>query len=412
MLNVMINNTDIIAGDTKSPNKMVDNSSDDNSKEYLELKQFDELDVSESILRGIYSMGFEYPSSIQRIAIRPMLDNKDLIAQAQSGTGKTATFLIAALDKVDKTINKPQIIVLCPNRELAQQIYFNFEGLNVHHKVTGALIMGGTLVEDNFKTLDNGVQFIIGTPGRIYDMMKRYVLKTESLKCFIMDEADEMLSKGFKDQVYEIFQFIPKKAQICLFSATLPNAALDLTEKFMREPTRLLVKSDEITLEGIKQYYLGVEHENWKTATLYDLYENLSMKQTIIFCNSKRKAEWLKDSLMEENFTVSCIHSDLSQAVRDKTMKSFRIGTSRVLIATDVIARGIDVQQVEIVINFDIPREIETYIHRIGRSGRFGRKGMAINFVTDKEFHHLERIQQYYHTDIVPLPENIKDIIN
>jgi translation initiation factor 4A len=381
------------------------------NKEYLELKQFDELEISESILRGIFSMGFEFPSSIQRIAIRPMLDDRDLIAQAQSGTGKTATFLIASLNKIDKSIKKPQVIVLCPNRELAQQIYFNCEGLNIHHKVTGALIMGGTLVEDNFKALDRGVQFIIGTPGRIYDMMKRYVLKTDSLKCFIMDEADEMLSKGFKDQVYEIFQFIPKKAQICLFSATMPNTALELTDKFMRNPNKLLVKSEEITLEGIKQYYLGVEQENWKTATLYDLYENLSMKQTIIFCNSKRKAEWLKDSLMEENFTVSCIHSDLPQIVRDKTMKSFRTGISRVLIATDVIARGIDVQQVEIVINFDIPREIETYIHRIGRSGRFGRKGLAINFVTDKEYPHLERIQQYYCTNIEPLPDNIKELI-
>ena len=227
-----------------------------------------------------------------------------------------------------------------------------------------------------------------------------------------MDEADEMLSKGFKDQVYEIFQFIPKKAQICIFSATMPNAALELTEKFMKNPNKLLVKSDEITLEGIRQFYLGVEQENWKTATLFDLYENLSLKQTIIFCNSKRKAEWLKDTLTEENFTVSCIHSDLPQVVRDKTMKNFRTGNSRVLIATDVIARGIDIQQVEIVINFDIPRETETYIHRIGRSGRFGRKGLAINFVTDKEFNHLEKIQQFYHTTIEPLPENIKELIN
>jgi translation initiation factor 4A len=381
-------------------------------KVYEEASSFDDLEINEDILRGIYAMGFETPSAIQRLAIRPMLDKYDLIAQAQSGTGKTATFLIGSLQKINRDIKKPQVIVLCPNRELAQQIHYNLEGLNAYFKVKTALIMGGTLVDDNFKILDAGAQFIIGTPGRVFDMMKRYVLKTSEVKCFVMDEADEMLSKGFKDQIYEIFQFIPKSAQICLFSATLPPVALEVTEKFMKNPNKILVKTDEITLDGIKQYYLGVQHESWKTATLFDLYENLSMKQTIIFCNSKRKAEWLKDQLTAENFTVSCIHSDLTQIVRDKTMKSFRLGTSRILIATDVIARGIDIQQVEIVINFDLPREIETYIHRIGRSGRFGRKGIAINFVTQKEFTQMTRIEEHYHTAIEPLPENIKELIS
>ena len=385
---------------------------DGKKKVYPEATSFDDLEIQPEILRGIYAMGFEYPSTIQRLAIRPMLDKYDLIAQAQSGTGKTATFLIGALQKIDKTLKKPQVIVLCPNRELAQQIHYNLEGLNTYYKVQTALIIGGTLVDDNFKALDKGAQFIIGTPGRVFDMMKRYVLKTTDVKCFVMDEADEMLSKGFKDQIYEIFQFIPKEAQICIFSATLPPPALELTEKFMKNPNKILVKTDEITLDGIKQFYLGVQHENWKTATLFDLYDNLSLKQTIIFCNSKRKAEWLKEQLTAENFTVSCIHSDLTQVVRDKTMKSFRVGTSRILIATDVIARGIDIQQVEIVINFDLPREIETYIHRIGRSGRFGRKGIAINFVTQKEYTQMQRIEQYYHTTVTPLPENIKELIS
>lgn len=398
--------------DTNNVDEPVPEEIDEKKPIYDAVEKFDDLEINEQILRGIYSMGFEYPSAIQRLAIRPMLDKYDLIAQAQSGTGKTATFLIGALQKVDKTIKKPQVIVLCPNRELAQQIHFNLEGLNAYFKVSSSLIMGGTLVEDNFKQLDKGAQFIIGTPGRVYDMMKRYALKTDHVKCFVLDEADEMLSKGFKDQIYDIFQFIPKQAQICIFSATMPPSALEITEKFMNNPNKILVKTDEITLDGIKQFYLGVEQENWKTATLFDLYENLSMKQTIIFCNSKRKAEWLKEQLIAENFTVSCIHSDLPQAVRDKTMKEFRVGISRILIATDVIARGIDVQQVEIVINFDIPREIETYIHRIGRSGRFGRKGVAINFVTNKEFSHMQHIEQHYHTMIEPLPENIKELIS
>jgi translation initiation factor 4A len=271
--------------------------------------------------------------------------------------------------------------------------------------------MGGTGVEDNFKSLDSGAQFIIGTPGRVYDMMKRYVLKTNKLTSFVMDEADEMLSKGFKDQVYEIFQFIPNGCQTCIFSATMPEAALDITKKFMNDPIKILVKQEMVTLEGIKQYYLGVEQETWKVATLYDLYERLKIRQTIIFVNSKRKADYLKEQLEQESFVVSIIHANMTQVQRDKTMKTFRTGSSRILIATDVISRGIDVQQVQVVINFDIPRHIETYIHRIGRSGRYGRKGIAINFVTEQEFEKLERIQKFYQTQIEPLPDNIKSLI-
>jgi len=394
-------------------NETTENETTENLNTDAEISAFDNInDISDKLLRGIFGMGFEVPSSIQRKAINPIRSGVDIVAQAQSGTGKTATFLIGTMDKIDLDKKYPQVIVICPNRELAQQIFFNFEGLNTYLKIKGALIMGGTLVEDNFKVLDAGAQFIVGTPGRIYDMMKRYVLKTENLKAFVMDEADEMLSRGFKDQVYEIFQFIPNEAQICLLSATMPVEALELTDKFMKNPKRILVKKDSVTLEGIKQFYLGVEQENWKTATLFDLYERLQIKQTIIFTNSKRKAEWLKEKLEEENHVVSCIHAGLSQVERDKTMKNFRTGLSRVLIATDIIARGIDVQQVEIVINFDIPRHIETYIHRIGRSGRFGRKGFAINFVTEKEFSQLEKIQNHYMTVIDPLPENIKEIIS
>lgn len=377
-----------------------------------EVKTFDELPLKENLLRGIYSMGFEIPSVIQSKAILPIIQGRDLIAQAQSGTGKTVTFLTGSMEKIDLSINKPQVIILCPNRELAQQIYFNFEGLNTYLKIKGTLIMGGTQVEDNFKALDEGVQLIIGTPGRVYDMMKRYVLKTECLKCFVMDEADEMLSRGFKNQIYEIFQFIPKQCQVCIFSATMPSSALELSEQFMNNPEKILVNVEEVSLKGIKQYYLGVEHESWKIATLFDLYERLQINQTIIFVNSKRKAEYIKEKLEENNFIVSCIHSNMSQLERDKIMKSFRLGESRVLVATDVIARGIDIQQVSIVINYDIPKYCEIYIHRIGRSGRYGRKGVAINFVTEREFGQLERIQKFYQTEIDPLPENIKQIIS
>ena len=384
----------------------------DNTEEFLEdIDTFDDLEISEDLLRGIYGFGFEVPSAIQKKAIKPIIAGRDIIAQAQSGTGKTASFLIGSMSRVDKSNPNVQVIIICPNRELANQIKFNFDAFNTYLELTSALIMGGTSVEQNFKDLDRGVQVVIGTPGRIYDMMRRYALKTNSLKCFVMDEADEMLSRGFKDQLCDIFRFISSDAQICLFSATMPEFALDITGKFMNNPLKILVQTDMITLEGIKQYYLGVEEERHKIATLYDLYERLRIKQTIIFVNSKRKADFLKDQLEAENHVVSIIHAAKTQVQRDETMKDFRLGNSRVLIATDIIARGIDVQQVEVVINFDVPKFVETYIHRIGRSGRFGRKGIAINLVTEEEFEKLTKIQNFYRTEITPLPSNIKSLI-
>tara|TARA_B110000908_G_C10243005_1_gene447117 strand:- start:573 stop:1736 length:1164 start_codon:yes stop_codon:yes gene_type:complete len=384
----------------------------DNTEEFFEdIDTFDDLEISEDLLRGIYGFGFEVPSAIQKKAIKPIIAGRDIIAQAQSGTGKTASFLIGSMSRVDKSNPNVQVIIICPNRELANQIKFNFDAFNTYLELTSALIMGGTSVEQNFKDLDRGVQVVIGTPGRIYDMMRRYALKTNSLKCFVMDEADEMLSRGFKDQLCDIFRFISSDAQICLFSATMPEFALDITGKFMNNPLKILVQTDMITLEGIKQYYLGVEEERHKIATLYDLYERLRIKQTIIFVNSKRKADFLKDQLEAENHVVSIIHAAKTQVQRDETMKDFRLGNSRVLIATDIIARGIDVQQVEVVINFDVPKFVETYIHRIGRSGRFGRKGIAINLVTEEEFEKLTKIQNFYRTEITPLPSNIKSLI-
>jgi len=378
---------------------------------YQDIETFDDLDISEDLLRGIYGFGFEIPSAIQRKAILPIIKKRDIIAQAQSGTGKTASFLIGSMARVDKSLNEVQVIIICPNRELANQIKFNFDAFNTYLELTSALIMGGTSVEENFRKLDKGVQVVIGTPGRIYDMMRRYALKTNSLKCFVMDEADEMLSRGFKDQLCDIFRFVSSETQVCLFSATMPDMALDLTTKFMSDPIRILIDKENLTLEGIKQYYLGVEQENWKVATLYDLYEKLSISQSIIFVNSKRKADFLKVQLEENDYTVDCIHGDLTQQERNEIMDDFRNGKSRILITTDIIARGIDVQSVSIVINYDIPRYREIYIHRIGRSGRFGRKGIAINFVTEREYENLKDIQDFYQTEILPLPENIKDLL-
>lgn len=390
-----------------------DTELDDNSKDFnlVDYNDFDSMNLDENLLRGIYAYGYEKPSNIQSKAIIPIKEGRDLIAQSQSGTGKTATFLIGSLSRIEKDLLKPQILVLAPNRELTNQIYSVCSSISDYMGIKKALIMGGTKVDDNFKILDEGAQYIVGTPGRVFDMIKRYALITDKIKSFIMDEADEMLSRGFKDQIYEIFQYIPKESQICLFSATMPSQALELTDKFMINPIKILVKKEQLTLEGIKQYYLGVEQESWKIATLRDLYQKLSISQSIIFANSRRKAEFIKEQLENYNHAVHCMHGEMPQNERDKIMTSFRKGKIRILITTDIIARGIDIQQVSIVINYDIPRYREIYIHRIGRSGRYGRKGLAINFVTEREYQHLQQIIEFYSSDIEPLPENIKDII-
>jgi translation initiation factor 4A len=376
-----------------------------------ECKSFDELNLNEDLLRGIYSMGYEIPSQIQRKAIKPMIDRRDLIAQSQSGTGKTATFLIGSLNQVDKTLNKPQVLVICPNHELAQQIYYNFSCLSQYMKLKSALLIGGIRTDENIKSLDAGAQFVVGTPGRIQDMLKKYILKLGKLKCLVIDEADEMLSKGFKEQLYEIFQFVPKDCQVCVFSATMPESALEVTNKIMtNNVVRILVNPEEVTLDGIEQFYLGVDNENWKIETLCDLYERLKINMTIIFVNSRRKAEYIKEKLEEQNFTVALLHGEMKHIEREKVMKSFRTGESRILLTTDIIARGIDIQQVSVVINYDLPKHCETYIHRIGRTGRYGRKGIAINFVTENETAIIDRLQKWYKTNITPLPENINSL--
>ena len=382
---------------------------DNNIKEY---NNFDDLDLNESLLRGIYAYGYEKPSPIQSKCIKPIIDGKDIIAQSQSGSGKTATFLIGNLNRINLEINKPQILVLAPNRELATQIYNVMKALNTHLKATSTLLIGGTSIEEDIKELDSGKQIIIGTPGRIFDMIKRYVLQTNNIISFILDEADEMLSRGFKEQIYNIFEYIPKESQVCLFSATMPEQALEITKTFMKDPFKILVESQNVSLQGIEQYYFGIQQESWKIATIFDLYEKLSLTQSIIFANSKRKVDFIKQQLDTEGYDSMSLHAEMSQKERDDIMTNFRQGKIRILITTDIIARGIDIQQVSIVINYDIPKYREVYIHRIGRSGRYGRKGIAINFVTEEEYRVLKDIGDFYKIDIKPMPSNIKEILN
>eukprot|EP00985_Skeletonema_marinoi_P014661 scaffold7473_cov141-Skeletonema_marinoi.AAC.1 len=413
-------------GGEAPPGGLTDADIDSNWDEAIDT--FDGMEIPEELLRGIYAYGFEKPSAIQQRAIKPTMLGRDLIAQAQSvgvvgvvsrveggrrgmTIGKTATFAIGTLAKLDPKLRECQSLILAPTRELAQQIQKVVIALGDYMELQVHACVGGTAVRDDIRTLQGGVHVVVGTPGRVYDMINRRALRLDSIRQFFLDEADEMLSRGFKDQIYDIFKFLPESVQVCLFSATMPLEVLEVTHRFMRDPVRILVKKDELTLEGIKQFYIAVEKEEWKLDTLCDLYETLTITQAIIYCNTRRKVDWLQEQMQERDFTVSCMHGDMDQRERDIIMREFRSGSSRVLITTDLLARGIDVQQVSLVINFDLPTNRENYIHRIGRSGRFGRKGVAINFLTEGDVRYLRDIEQFYQTEITEMPMNVADLI-
>ncbi|KAH9899716.1 DEAD-domain-containing protein [Cubamyces sp. BRFM 1775] len=372
---------------------------------------FDDLGLKEDLLRGIYAYNFEKPSAIQQRAILPIIQGRDVIAQAQSGTGKTATFSISILQSIDVTVRETQALVLSPTRELATQIQSVVLALGDYMNVQCHACIGGTSIGEDIRKLEYGQHVVSGTPGRVFDMIRRRSLRTRNIKMLVLDEADELLNKGFKDQIYDVYRYLPPATQVVLLSATLPYDVLEMTTKFMTDPIRILVRRDELTLEGIKQFFVAVEKEDWKFDTLCDLYDTLTITQAVIFCNTRRKVDWLTEKMRAANFTVSSMHGEMAQKERDAIMAEFRSGTSRVLITTDVWARGIDVQQVSLVINYDLPANRENYIHRIGRSGRFGRKGVAINFVTVDDVRILRDIEQYYGTQIDEMPVNAAELI-
>jgi len=375
------------------------------------IESFDDMGLKEDLLRGIYSYGFEKPSAIQQRAIKPLIIMRDTIAQAQSGTGKTATFTIGLLQNIDLANRDCQALILAPTRELATQIVKVVMAIGDYLGVTTMACIGGTNVRQDMDKLRAGVQLVVGTPGRVFDMINRRALAVDYIHYFVLDEADEMLSRGFKDQIYDVFQKLPPSVHVGLFSATMPADVLELTSKFMRDPIRILVKRDELTLDGIKQFYVMVDGEEWNLDTLCDVYETLTITQAMIFVNTRRKVEWLTEKMHSRDFTCSAIHADLDQKERELIMREFRSGSSRVLITTDVLARGIDVQQVSLVINYDLPTNRENYIHRIGRGGRFGRKGVAINFLTADDVRTLREIEQFYNTQIEEMPMNVADLI-
>jgi translation initiation factor 4A len=375
------------------------------------ITSFEEMGLREKILRGIYSYGFEAPSSIQQKGIMPIIQQNDVIEQAQSGMGKTATFCIGTLQLIDDRIIKTQVIILAHTRELAFQIDAVIRQIGKYTRTKFCLCVKGIPVSDNISQLKKNPNVVIGTPGRIYDMIRKKALRTDGLRMLVIDEADEMLSKGFQEQVYDIFQTLPNHIQVALFSATMPVEFFDLTEKFMRNPVKILVKKEELTLEGIKQYYINVDKNEYKFEVLRDLYNFLTINQSIVYCNSRRMVEELYYRLTEENFAVSYIHGEMSPHEREQAMVNFRNATSRVLISTDLLSRGIDVQQVSIVINYDVSSNIENYLHRIGRSGRYGRKGVAINFSTYYDKKKIQDIENHYGIEIDEMPEDLGCLI-
>jgi translation initiation factor 4A len=385
------------------------NTEEDTYDSSYEIQSWDELNINPSILRGIFAHGFEKPSPIQQKAIKPLIMGQDVFAQAQSGTGKTATFTIGALANVNTSKSTTQVLVLSPTKELTLQTAKVFESIG---SMMGGLrvqkLYGGSVMEEGSSFSNKNVPHIIcGCPGKVYDMMRRERIHSKDIKLVILDEADEMLSSGFKDQVYNIFQYFNNDIQVALFSATLPNTLSPILNKIMRNPVRISVKREMLTLEGIKQHYIAVDDDRQKYLTLKNLFSFLSVSQCIIYCNSVKRVADLYEAMKEDEFPVCCIHSNMDKTAREAAFNDFRVGTSRVLISSNVTARGIDIQQVNIVINFDLPKCVHTYLHRIGRSGRWGRKGVGINFITRRDLNLLKDIENHYVCKIEEMPADV-----
>jgi translation initiation factor 4A len=369
---------------------------------------FDEMGLSDELTRGIYAYGFENPSKIQQIAIVPMSKHIDILAQSQSGTGKTGAFTIGSLSVVDTSIKFPQVLVICPTRELSQQTERVARALGNYMGLKVLSATGGNQLRSDITALKAGAQFIVGTPGRIFDLIRRGDLSIEHVKYVILDEADQMLEDLFAEQIKAILDNkFPSTTRLALFSATMPQNVLEVAENYLNNPVRILLPPDEVTLDGIKQYYVGLEREEWKLPVLLDLYQQIAVNQALIYVNKRQKAEWLAKQLSAQGFTLEYIHGEMEVGERKKRMEDFRSGQVRVLISTDLLARGIDVQQVSLVVNYELPVQRENYVHRIGRSGRYGKKGVAINLVYGDELNTLKEIENHYSTTIQELPEDL-----
>ena len=369
---------------------------------FMETLRFDELQLDERILRAVADMGFEEASPIQAQAIPVQMEGRDIIGQAQTGTGKTAAFGIPLLQKVDPKSKKLQAIALCPTRELAIQVADEIRRLAKYmHGVKVLPIYGGQDIVKQIRSLKDGTQIIIGTPGRVMDHMRRKTVKFDHIQTVVMDEADEMLNMGFLEDMETILSQLPEERQTVMFSATMPQAIADIAHKFQKEPVTVKVVKKELTVPKVTQYYYEVKPKT-KVEVMCRLLDMYAPKLSVVFCNTKKGVDELVQALQGRGYFAEGLHGDLKQIQRDRVMNSFRNGRTDILVATDVAARGIDVDDVEAVFNYDLPQDDEYYVHRIGRTGRAGREGIAFSFVVGKEVYKLRDIQRYCKTKIIP----------
>ncbi len=366
--------------------------------------QFSELNLSREIGKAIEDMGFEEPTPIQALAIPIIQAGRDVTAQAQTGTGKTAAFGIPLIETIDASLRAPQAIVLCPTRELCIQIAEEFSQLLAHFPRIAVLpVYGGQPIERQLRALHSGVQIVIGTPGRVMDHLERRTLMLDNVKIVVLDEADQMLDMGFRDDIELILKKVPQERQTLLFSATLPQPIIDISKRFQKKPEFVKVQYAELTVPKIEQSYIEVKDRD-KLDVLCRLVDLVDPQLAIIFCNTKRRAEELAGKVKARGYRAEELHGDMKQSQRDRVMGGFRKGSIDILIATDVAARGIDVDDVDMVINFDVPQDVEYYVHRIGRTGRAGKAGRAVTFVTSRDYTKLHEIQKYARIQIPRMP--------
>lgn len=380
----------------------------------MEQNRFEDMNLSKEILKAVADMGFEEASPIQSRAIPHILDGKDVIGQAQTGTGKTAAFGIPILEKVNPHDKKLQVLVLCPTRELAVQVAEEIRRLSKYKGDIKVLpIYGGQSIDRQIMGLKKGVQVIIGTPGRVMDHMERRTIKPETVKMVVLDEADEMLDMGFIDDIETILKKTPEERQTVMFSATMPPDIMSLAKKYQKSPEIIKVVHKELTVPSIEQVYFEVK-ETMKPEILSRLIDMYNPKLSLVFCNTKRRVDELLLQLQARGYACEALHGDMKQSQRDRVMEKFRKGIIDILVATDVAARGIDVDDVEAVFNYDVPQDEEYYVHRIGRTARAGRAGRAFTFVVGREIYKLRDIQRYTRTKIIlqdiPTVDNIEEI--
>ena len=366
----------------------------------METVRFEEMGLSEEIQKAVRYMGFEEASPIQVKAIPAMISGIDLIGQAQTGTGKTAAFGIPLLEKVDPKLKKLQAIVLCPTRELAIQVADEIRNLSRYmHGIKVLPIYGGQDIVKQIRSLKSGTQIVIGTPGRVMDHMRRKTMKLDFVHTVVLDEADEMLNMGFREDIEFVLSGVPEERQTVLFSATMPKPIMEITKKFQNNAKVIKVTKKELTVPNIEQYYYDVKPKK-KEEVLSRLLDIYSPRLSVVFCNTKKQVDLLVNALLGRGYFAAGLHGDMKQEQRDRVMQGFRTGKTEILVATDVAARGIDVDEVEAVFNYDLPQDDEYYVHRIGRTGRAGREGRAFSFVSGKEVYKLKEIQRYCKTKI------------